>query len=515
MRLTEILLSILSGAVLVLAFPKFHFEFLAWVGLVPLLWAIRKKTPVQAAALGFLSGLVFYVGLLYWIYNVLTEYGHLPAALSGFFILLLSGYLALYVSAFAFGVRWIRTKTDLPETLFAPPLWVALEYVRGFLFSGFPWELLGYSQYRVLSLVQISDITGVYGVSFLIIMANAALYRLAFFAADRTWSSAFREVLAAGILIAGTGLYGQWRLMELAQISPPEKPVRISLVQGNIRQDMKWGTSYQEETIKIYTHLTLQTKFQRPHLVIWPETAAPFFFQSPSNFQTKILELSNQMGVPLLLGAPAFERQGAKIQYYNSAFLISPEKKIIGRYDKLHLVPFGEYAPLSGILSFTKDIIGAIGDFTPGSGIRNLSAPFGDFGVLICYEAIFPDLTRQFVAGGARFLVNITNDAWFGKTSAPHQHLSMVTLRAIENRVPIARAANTGISSLIDSTGQIRAASDLFTREVLSGTIELGQTKSLYTQYGDLFAYACLSVTALGILIIRFRRGYRVERRKR
>jgi apolipoprotein N-acyltransferase len=459
--------------------------------------------------------LIFYVGILYWIYNVLTEFGHLPSALGVLFVVLLSAYLALYLSAFTFGVRWVRAHADIPETLFAPPLWVALEYLRGFLFSGFPWELLGYSQYRVLSLVQIADITGVYGVSFLIILVNVALYRLAYFGAERSWSSAFREVLAAAILIAGTALYGQWRVMELAQTSAPEKPVRIALVQGNIRQDMKWETSYQEETIKIYAHLTQQAKFPKPHLVIWPETAAPFFFQSPSNLQNRVLEVSQQMGVPLLLGAPSFDRQGDKIRYYNSAFLVSPEKRIVGRYDKLHLVPFGEYAPLSGIFSFTKDIIGAMGDFTEGAGIRNLPFPQGDFGVLICYEAIFPDLTRRFVAGGARFLVNITNDAWFGKSSAPYQHLSMVTLRAVENRVPVARAANTGISALVDSSGRIHAASDLFTREVLSGTIQVGQTKTIYTQYGDLFAYACLGLTALGILMIRFRRGYRVERRKR
>jgi len=514
MKITEVLFSLLSGATLVLAFPKIHFEFLAWVGLVPLFWAIRKKNPAPAAFLGFLSGLVFYVGILYWIYNVLTVHGHLPPALSVFFVVLLSAYLALFFSAFAYGIRWAGAKTGLSETLLAPPFWVALEYVRGFLFSGFPWELLGYSQYRVLSLVQISDITGVYGVSFLIILANAALYRLFFFASERNWSPAFREVLAAGILIAGTGLYGQWRLMELAQTSSPEKSVRISLVQGNIRQDVKWETSYQEETVKIYSNLTLQAKPQRPQLVIWPETSAPFFFQSPSSLQTKVLDLSHQMGVPLLVGAPGFERQGAKIRYYNSAFLISPEKKIVGRYDKLHLVPFGEYAPLSEIFTFAKDIIGPLGDFAPGFAIRNLTAPFGDFGVLICYEAIFPDLTRKFVARGARFLVNITNDGWFGKTSAPHQHLSMAALRAIENRVPIARAANTGISALIDSTGEIQATSDLFTREVLSGTIILRPTRSFYTKYGDLFVYACLGLTVAGMIMIRFQRGYRVERRK-
>jgi apolipoprotein N-acyltransferase len=515
MKWIEIFLSLVSGAVLVLAFPKFQLEFLAWFGLVPLLWAIRRKSPVQAAVLGFLSGLVFHLGTLYWIYNVLTEFGHLPSALGVFFVILLSGYLALYFSAFAFAVRWVRAHADLPETLFAPFLWVALEYLRGWLFSGFPWELLGYSQYRLLPLVQISDITGVYGVSFLVVLANAALYRLAFFGSERTWGAALREVLAAAILIAGTALYGQWRMMELAATSAPEKPLRVALVQGNIRQDVKWEAAHQEDTIRIYSQLTLQARNHRPQLVIWPETAAPFFFQNPSNFQNRIFEVAQQMGVPLLLGAPAFDRQGDRILYYNSAFLVSPDKKILGRYDKLHLVPFGEYAPLSSVFNFTKDIIGAIGDFTEGAGVRTLPFAAGDFGVLICYEAIFPDLTRQFLAGGARFLVNITNDAWFGKTSAPYQHLSMVALRAIENRVPIARAANTGISALIDPTGEIRAASGLFTREVLSGTIQIGQAKTIYTQFGDAFAYACLGLTALGILMIRLRRGYRVERRKR
>jgi len=515
MKFTDILLSIVGGALLVLAFPKFHVEILAWIGLIPLLWAIRKKTPVQGAVLGFLSGLVFNVGLLYWIYNVLTEFGHLPSAVSVFFIFLLAAYLALYFAAFGFGLCWVRSKSNLPETLFAPPFWVALEYIRGFLFSGFPWELFGYSQYRILPLVQISDITGVYGVSFLIVLANAVLYRVATFAVDRHWWSAIREGLAVGVIITGTGIYGEWRLMEISQGASQEKSARVSLIQGNIRQDVKWETHYQEETIKIYANLTLQGKYQRPNLIIWPETAAPFFFQNPSTLQARIFEISQQMGAPLLLGSPAFDRQGAKTHYFNSAFLVSPEKKIIGRYDKIHLVPFGEYAPLSGLLGFTQDIIGAIGDFTPGSGIRNLSVPFGKFGVLICYEAIFPDLTRQFVAEGAQFLVNITNDAWFGKTSAPYQHLSMVTLRAVENRVPIARAANTGISALVDSSGQIKAASDLFTREVVSGTINVGKIKSFYSQHGDLFAYVCMGVTGLCVVILRFRRGYRVERRTR
>ncbi len=283
----------------------------------------------------------------------------------------------------------------------------------------------------------------------------------------------------------------------------------MALIQGNIRQDVKWEPHFQEETLKIYSNLTLQVKVSRPDLIIWPETATPFFFQNTSPLQGRILELAHQMQAPLLFGAPAFDRRGSRIHYFNSAFLISPEKKILGRYDKIHLVPFGEYAPFSGILGFTRDIIGAIGDFTSGQEIRNLSLPWGNFGVLICYEAIFPDLTRQFVDQGARFLVNITNDAWFGKTSAPYQHLSMVTLRAVENRVPIARAANTGISALIDSSGRVVRSTDLFTREVLFGKIDVNLNKSstFYTQWGDLFSYCCLGITALLVIFVFFKKG--------
>ncbi len=195
------------------------------------------------------------------------------------------------------------------------------------------------------------------------------------------------------------------------------------------------------------------------------------------------------MNVPLLFGSPAYDRKDREIHYFNSAFLISPEKKILGRYDKIHLVPFGEYAPLSSIFGFTRDIIGAMGDFHSGEEVVTLAIPQGRFGVLICYEAIFPDLTRQFVEKGAQFLVNITNDAWFGRTAAPFQHLSMARLRAIENRVPIARAANTGVSGFIDPSGRLIQSSEIFTKAILSDTIYLRKVWSFYTQFGDVFTY--------------------------
>jgi len=511
----DILLSALSGFLLVLAFPKFNFEMVSWIALIPWLWALNKKSPLQAAYLSLLAGFVFFTGLLYWIYVVLTEYGHLPGPVSVFFLVLLTAYLSLYFSAFGFLLRWAEEKTGLPETLFAPPLWVSLEYLRGFLFSGFPWGLLGYSQFLTLSMVQISDVTGIYGVSFIIVLVNVSLYRLVAALSRTGIKPVLKELLASGIILAMTGIYGQWRLAELDRKAQDENPYPVSLIQGNIRQDVKWEPQFQEETLRIYTDLTRQAKSQHPDLIIWPETATPFFFQAVLPYRDRILELSQEMGVPILFGAPAFDRDGPKISYFNSAFLISPEKKILGRYDKIHLVPFGEYAPLAGVLGFTRDIIGAIGDFTPGKGVHNLALPWGKFGVLICYEAIFPELTRSFVERGAQFLVNITNDAWFGRTAAPYQHLAMATVRAVENRVYIARAANTGISAVIDSGGRVVQSTDLFTGEILSGRIKISKSRTFYTQFGDLFTYLCVGFSALFFILVRRKGLNRVERSTR
>ena len=514
MRLFNLSLAALSGFFLILAFPKFNVEVVSWAALIPFFWSIRRASPAQAALLGFVAGFSFFTGLLPWIYNVLTQYGHLPAAVSVFFLLLLTAYLALYFSAFAFALRWVEGRMEIPETLLAPPLWVSLEYIRGFLFSGFPWELLGYSQYLTLPMVQVADITGVYGVSFLIVLVNAAGYRLLEACVDRNWRPVRGEVLAAGLLLVLTAAYGYWRLAGMSPESKEGTPVRIALIQGNIPQDVKWEPKFQEETMRIYTDLTLRTQSTLPHLVIWPETATPFFFQDTFPHQSRILDLAQGMKTHLLFGSPAYARKGRETFYYNSAFLISPEGKVVGRYDKIHLVPFGEYAPLSGILGFTRDIIGAMGDFQPGEEVRNLAIPQGKLGILICYEAILPDLTRQFVDRGAQFLVNITNDAWFGHTAAPYQHISMAALRAVENRVPMARAANTGISGFIHPSGRILKASDIFTKDILFDTIYLKNRWSFYTQFGDLLAYLCLGYTILFLIYIRFRREDRVERNR-
>ena len=480
-------LALLSGLLLVLAFPRFDLEVVAWGALIPLFRSLRGTSPVQASLLGFLAGFSFFTGLLPWIYNVLNQYGHIPGPVSVVLLLLLTAYLALYFSAFAFVLRWAQTRMDLPETLLAPPLWVSLEYIRGFLFSGFPWELLGYSQYLTLPLIQISDLTGVYGVSFLIVLVNATGYRVLEASTDGNWRPVRKEVLAAGFLLALSSAYGYFRLSEWRLESREGTPLRIALIQGNIPQDVKWDSRFQEETMAIYTDLTRRARAAFPHLVIWPETATPFFFQDTFPHRSRILELAEELKTHLLFGSPGYDRKGRELRYYNSAFLISPEGKIAGRYDKIHLVPFGEFTPLRDYFPFLRNISVQMGDFFPGQSHGPIKTGDGALGVLICFEGVFPSITNETVRQGANVLVNITNDAWFGRTSAPYQHLGFYIFRAVETDRWVLRSANTGISAVIDPQGRIRARTGLFERTVLTGTFAMKDTKTFYVRHGDYF----------------------------
>ena len=252
----------------------------------------------------------------------------------------------------------------------------------------------------------------------------------------------------------------------------------------------------------------LNSAEEEPDLIIWPETAAPFFFQDAKEFQPLILDIPVRTGAFLLFGSPSYKIVNRKVDHYNSAYLASPSGEIVGKYDKVHLVPFGEYVPLGEILKLGS-LGEGIGDFKSGKDVINLSLPQGKFGVLICFEIIFPDLCRRFVKKGANFLVTITNDAWFGRTSAPYQHLSIATFRAVENRVFIARAANTGISAFIDPSGKVLKQGEIFTEEAISGVIRLSSSRTFYTLYGDVFAWICsgFSILLLGYIFFRKRDG--------
>lgn len=497
MKKRDLLLSLSSGLLLVLSFPHFDLEFLAWFALVPLLRAIEEKDLWTSFRLGFLTGFCSFLGILYWVIVAVHTYGYIPIVLSGLILLLLVVYLACYMGMFTWLLRWIQNRLGIKTVLFAPALWVTLEYVRSFLLTGFPWASLGHSQYLNLPFIQIADITGVYGLSFMILLVNATLYGML-----QQWSTkrvSSREIAFTALLVLGVLIYGYGRIAALRQEISSLPSLRVGVVQGNIDQSIKWDASFQKETLKIYEKLSLRAGHDKPDLIIWPETATPFFFQDATEYHPFILSIPKRTQASLLFGSPSYKIEKGKPIHYNSAYLVSPTGELVGKYDKLHLVPFGEYVPLGDLIPLGS-LGEGIGNFKPGDRIHLFSLPQGRFGVVICFEIIFPDLCRRFVREGAQFLVTITNDAWFGRTSAPYQHFSIATFRAVENRVFIARAANTGVSGFIDPTGRIIETGGIFTEETLTETIRLSTRKTFYTLYGDLFAWLSSAFTVAMIL---------------
>ena len=495
MKKRDIFLSFLSGILLILSFPSFDVEVFAWFALVPLFYSIEGKGLYHSFILGFLTGVISFLGILYWIIVAVHTYGNVPLILSGLILLLLVVYLSLFIGAFAFLTRCIQIRSGLQTILFTPVLWVALEYLRSFLLTGFPWANLGYSQYLNLPVIQMADITGPYGPSFVILLVNATLFGVLHQWSKRTFP--FKEVIITVVILLGFLIYGYLKMGAVGRRMIQNPPLKIGLVQGNIDQSVKWDESFQKETLKIYEKLSFKVAEEKPDLIIWPETATPFFFQDAKEYQPLILDIPKKTNAFLLFGTPSYKIQKGKANHYNSAYLVSPAGEPVGKYDKIHLVPFGEYVPLQDLLFFIGSLGEGIGDFKSGKEIFNFTLPQGKFGVLICFEIIFPDLCRRFVKRGANFLVTVTNDAWFGRTSAPHQHFSMAAFRAVENRVFVARAANTGITGFIDPRGKILKEGRIFTEEAMSATIRLSSQKTFYTLYGDVFAWACAAFSLL------------------
>ena len=499
MKKRDILLSLLSGILLILSFPCFDLEFLAWFALVPLLYSIGGKGLVDSFKLGFLTGIISFLGIIYWIIVAVHTYGNIPLIISSFILLLLVVYLSLFIGAFTFLTRLIQIRSGLQTILFTPVLWVSLEYLRSFLLTGFPWANLGYSQYLNLPFIQMADITGTYGLSFVILLVNATLFQVVRQWAKKTFP--FKEVIITFIFLLGFLIYGYGKMKAIDRQMIQNPSLKIGLVQGNIDQSIKWDESFQKETLQIYDRLSLQVSEEKPDLIIWPETATPFFFQDAKEYQPFVLDIPKRTNTFLLFGTPSYKIQKGKVNHYNSAYLLSPSGELVGKYDKIHLVPFGEYVPMQDLLFFIGSLGEGIGDFKSGEEVYNFTIPQGRFGVLICFEIIFPDLCRRFVKKGANFLVTMTNDAWFGKTSAPYQHFSMATFRAVENRVFIARAANTGITGFIDPRGKILKQGGIFTEEAMNGIIRLSSQKTFYTLYGDIFAWIC---SAFSILLLAY-----------
>lgn len=508
-RFQVALLPVFSGTLLVVIFPRFNLELFAWLALVPLFFAIRNQSLNRATYYGFLTGMVFYSFGLHWVTNTMVNYGHLPVWLSYLILLLLAAYLSLYLALFCrLTLQWSRGN-DLYFFLLAPVIWTSLEYIRSAPAElGFSWLGLGYSQFKNLPVIQMAEYTGVYGISWLIVFLNAAIYlflknRLAKGSPELPQSLVRILGVTATVLVLWWG-YGFYALNRLANEEPRE-PLRIALAQGNIEQYKKWNPEFRDEVFTSYSRLTLQAAESKPDLIVWPEAAIPFIFDLESRETKQLRALVQSSGAPLLFGAPHQELRSGKRTYFNRAYLLSPEGVIAGHYDKIHLVPFGEYVPFKEVLGFVEKMVVGVGDFGRGTETTVFDVRRGRFGVSICYEITFPDLVRRSVKAGAGFLVNITNDAWFGKSAASYQHMSMGALRAVENRVPIVRAANTGISGTIDPSGRMRQTTGLFTRALVTTEIvPRPGSNTYYSNHGDVFCWLSLFLTGgLALLAAR------------
>ncbi len=499
--------ALISGLMLTASFPDTEVYPLAFIALVPIMVSIQSMTPKQSFYAGFAAGFCHYMTLIYWIVPTVTTYGGLHPLLGLSTLALLCLYLALYVGGFAF----LMKQLDPPQTvmpIMGACLWVGLEYIRTHAFTGFPWGVLGYSQYSNQTLVQIADLTGVLGISFLIVLCNCALTQLFLYFRPSTGPrlAPGRAILTTIgytlVLVAAALVYGSVRIQAVDDLILNASKPKISVIQGNIRQDVKWDKRFKDATIEKYGSLSLGAAKTNPGLIIWPETALPFYYGADTEYSNRVDVSIRKAKTHFLIGSPAYERGREKIRFYNRVYMLNPLSLITGTYDKTHLVPFGEYVPLQAYLRFLGKITQQAGNFSVGDKTF-IPLAFNDHktGVLICFEILFPSIARKFVKNGADLLTTMTNDAWFGYTSAARQHFSVAVLRAVENRRSVIRAANTGISGFIDPVGRVLSETGLFTTAAITRPVPALVEISFYTRHGEVIGMAALVAICLGFMV--------------
>lgn len=476
--------------------------------------SFERPRPYRAFALGLTTGLTYFTGTLYWLTDVMVMFGDLARPVAMVLALLLIAYLALFPALFAMIVVYARRRIGPEALLLAPGVWVATELGRGYLLTGFPWVPLGNSQVSVLPVAQLASVFGVYGLSALVALPAAGVaYAVHVTRGRRAGAARWSALSAVAAVLIGVVWWGNARLVanELLQQG---SPLKVGIVQGNIAQTNKWSPTWRDRILTTYLDLSRQVVAQKVELIVWPEASIPFLFEVDKPRAEGIKALVRETGTPMLIGGDQVERgtlppqagtDGASHarpadRYYNAAFMLKPDGTIAGVYRKVQLVPFGEYVPLKSILFFAGPIIEAVGDFYPGTSIDVL--PLGDRRVStgICYEAVFPNLARAAVLAGSQLLTTITNDAWYGTSSAPYQHFEQARMRAIENGRYLVRAANTGISGAVDPYGRILLKTELFVPAAVPVDVRLLDSPTLYVRIGDAFAYACVALTALTLI---------------
>ncbi|GAB4367773.1 MAG: apolipoprotein N-acyltransferase [Deltaproteobacteria bacterium] len=486
--------ALLFGLSYPLGMPGYGVPFLPFVSLVPFLFLVTAaRSGRQAARWGMVAGTLAHMPLFYWIAWTVAVPGNLGWIAGGTAALLVSAYVGAYVSATAGLLARVRIRFGEWGLFALPPAWVALEYARSTLMTGFPWMLFGYSLSEDRFLRQAADLAGIEGIGFLLATINLLLHVGAtrFNKGERG-----RGILSAAGALALIGFlfsYGACRFHEIG-VEPGGPGLIVGIAQGGIDQSLKWDPAYQRETLAIYAALTAEAKARGAEVVVWPETAVPFFYGWEPELNPLVERAAAESGVPVLFGAPWFD-PSAGGRYYNSVFQLDRHGVPRGRYDKRHLVPFGEYIPLRNLLFFMEKLTVGEEDFSSGTGPSLFTVQGTRVGASVCYEAIFPSILREAAREGAGWFVNVTNDAWFGDTVAPRQHLAMARMRAVEFRRPLVRAANSGISAVFDARGETVAEIGLFRREAVTGRIRTGNRETIYAKMGELFAMSCTIIT--------------------
>ncbi len=489
----DYLLFLLSSILIVLSFPKPEISGLIWIALVPLFFALERQTPKQALILGLIVGFLVSLGAFHWVLYTLQVFGGLPLWIAFPIFLIFCSFCNIHLALFSYILK--RFPIHLPPLFWVPVLYTVLEFLTPQIFHWY----LGACLYKKLWLIQFADITGVHGVSFLVVTVNVFIYELIRWIKKDTEIFPTLSLALTISLLVLAGIYSAFQLQDLRELMTKAPSIRAALVQTNVGnleklqgfQGYSWAI---QKTREINEAMVLKAaKEKNIDLIVLPETSAPGFFtvDHPTNREV-MFNLASRAGVPLFFGG--YNKEGDKT--YNSTFLISNFFQILGSYDKIRLLIFGEYFPFTDILPFLKNIIPAsIGDFSRGTHRVPLSFT-KDFKLvpLICFEAIFPDFVRRFVKKGASFIITVTNDSWFGKTSCPYQHLMLHVWRTIENRTPMLRCANTGISAFIDLTGKIQSRTKIFREEILVDKVSVINQRTFYTLYGNVFLYVLMGL---------------------
>lgn len=492
---TRALLAIASGAALALSFPNYNLWPLAWIALAMLILASQGARLPAAPVYGFLHGLAFYPIAVPWIAVVMRQYGNVGPWTSAGILGLMAIAGGIICAVFSFGVALASKRSAAWACLLAPFLWVTLEFARAHLpIIAFPWNLTGYAASANLPLAQLTTLTGIYGLSFLIAGWASLLAFAILSGRHRAWQSLLMFTGVIVLVAIGGRVF-------IPRDAPPRRIAH--LVQTDFAQSESYPASWMAEHASDMNQLdeiSVDAARRNPGLIVWPEVPAPFTLQDPA-FAARAQRIARDAGGDFLVGVVDWKGGTVGIgDASNTAVLLGPSGERLFTYDKMHLVPFGEYVPLRNWLGFAGRLTADIGDFTPGATYAIGQIPGGRFGVFICYEAVFPDEVRRFTRRGAQLLINISNDGWFGRSAAPPQHLMMARIRAVENRRWLLRDTNNGYTVDVDPYGRIVARLAPDVRGELDAPYNFRSGETLYVRFGDWFAWLCL-IAAAGLFL--------------